>query len=389
MTVRVALSGSPASTQPTGTNADEVEKLDEMWLYSNAKGNLGQASWFSTGNPETRSIAVIGDNLYVLTCHLFNNSPTIAIINANTGAKKGDLSVNGMTAGSQYGMAMSLVSVGNDLYVVNAANAGAHKVRIYKYANGQGSPELVFEGLDGAIVNTGSGAGPNCVTIACANAVYRFDVNNMANPTKINVTIKKDPTTHASEANFEADGTFWLTNRQIMPIHCKADGSQIEELSADGVNVYSASTAAFNYGKKKYVATIATGTGWDQGKMVLVDVTNGAAKGVAQQALPAASFGTGNWGASVSGCTKIVHQLSGNQNSTLKLWALVPMQGIGMWKFNGEHKSGVENIAIEAAEADTEAAYYNLQGVRVNNANLTPGIYIRRTASSATKVYVK
>ena len=387
--VNVALTGTATASQPSVTYADEVGTLSEEWLYSQQKGNLASAPWFSTASPETRSIAVIGDNLYVLNAHLFNNTPTIAILDANTGAKKGDLSVSGLTTGTQYAVASALAAVGNDLYLVNATRAnGTDVVRIYKYANGQGDPALVYEGLTGAIANFGAGAGPNCVTIACKDAVYRFDVNNMANPTKITVDVA-DPGTFASEANFEADGSFWLNSKAIMPTHFNASGAVLETLAADGVNAQGSSSAIFSYGKKKYVATIATGDGWNQGKMVLVDVTNGAANGAATQALPAASFGTGNWGASATGCTKIVHQLSGKQNSMLKLWALVPMQGIGMWKFNGETQSAVENIAIDAAEADTEAAYYNLQGVRVDNTNLTPGFYIRRTAATASKVYVK
>ena len=209
----------------------------------------------------------------------------------------------------------------------------------------------------------------------------------MANPTKINVTVKKDPTTHASEANFEADGTFWLTNRQIMPIHCKADGSQIEELSADGVNVYSASTAAFNYGKKKYLATTATNSGWDQGKVVLVDITNGAANGVSKFTMPSSGhFGNGNWG-NTAGYNKVVHQLSGDNHSTLKIWALVPYQGIGMWKFEGKKGSGVENIVVDDENAPVE--YYNMQGVRMTDENLAPGLYIKRQGKKATKVVIR
>lgn len=43
---------------------------------------------------------------------------------------------------------------------------------------------------------------------------------------------------------------------------------------------------------------------------------------------------------------------------------------------------------IEAAD-DADAVYYNLQGVRVDRANLVPGIYVRRSADKAQKVIVK
>ena len=47
---------------------------------------------------------------------------------------------------------------------------------------------------------------------------------------------------------------------------------------------------------------------------------------------------------------------------------------------------------ITAIEANDDAApveYYNIQGMRVNADNLTPGLYIRRQGRAATKIYVK
>lgn len=48
--------------------------------------------------------------------------------------------------------------------------------------------------------------------------------------------------------------------------------------------------------------------------------------------------------------------------------------------------TAVEGIAVDAA---APVEYYNLQGVRVNAENLTPGIYVRRQGKVATKVIVK
>lgn len=50
--------------------------------------------------------------------------------------------------------------------------------------------------------------------------------------------------------------------------------------------------------------------------------------------------------------------------------------------------TGVEDI-IADIEANADVEYYNLQGVRVDAANLAPGIYIRRQGQSATKVYLR
>ena len=48
---------------------------------------------------------------------------------------------------------------------------------------------------------------------------------------------------------------------------------------------------------------------------------------------------------------------------------------------------GIEDIVNDNANAPVE--YYNLQGIRVNGDNLTPGIYIRRQGTEVTKVYVR
>lgn len=48
--------------------------------------------------------------------------------------------------------------------------------------------------------------------------------------------------------------------------------------------------------------------------------------------------------------------------------------------------SGVEGVAVDAA---APVEYYNLNGVRVNADNLTPGVYVRRQGKVATKVVVR
>lgn len=49
--------------------------------------------------------------------------------------------------------------------------------------------------------------------------------------------------------------------------------------------------------------------------------------------------------------------------------------------------SGVDAIEVDNSNAPVE--YFNLQGMRVNGDNLTPGIYVKRQGSKATKIYVK
>lgn len=49
--------------------------------------------------------------------------------------------------------------------------------------------------------------------------------------------------------------------------------------------------------------------------------------------------------------------------------------------------TGVESVGVEDADAPVE--FYNLQGIRMNQESLAPGIYIRRQGNKASKVYVR
>lgn len=52
-------------------------------------------------------------------------------------------------------------------------------------------------------------------------------------------------------------------------------------------------------------------------------------------------------------------------------------------------QSGIRDITVEEATAAGNAVFYNLQGVQVPAANLTPGIYVKVSGTTATKVLVK
>ena len=65
---------------------------------------------------------------------------------------------------------------------------------------------------------------------------------------------------------------------------------------------------------------------------------------------------------------------------------------IGHLYLTGGTVTGIESVgsSSDAAEnSDAPVEYYNLQGLRVNADNLTPGIYIRRQGSVATKIAVR
>lgn len=51
--------------------------------------------------------------------------------------------------------------------------------------------------------------------------------------------------------------------------------------------------------------------------------------------------------------------------------------------------SAVENIYIDNSVANAPVIYYNLQGIKVDTENLTPGIYIKCQGNNATKIIIK
>lgn len=52
-----------------------------------------------------------------------------------------------------------------------------------------------------------------------------------------------------------------------------------------------------------------------------------------------------------------------------------------------DNVTGIEEVGVEAV--DTEAVYYNLNGVRVEKGNLTPGVYVKVVGKTSTKVVIK
>lgn len=52
-------------------------------------------------------------------------------------------------------------------------------------------------------------------------------------------------------------------------------------------------------------------------------------------------------------------------------------------------KTAIETVEVDVEEADAPVVFYNLQGMRVNAENMTPGIYVRLQGKKATKVLVR
>ncbi len=72
----------------------------------------------------------------------------------------------------------------------------------------------------------------------------------------------------------------------------------------------------------------------------------------------------------------------------------IPVEWVGMEgivihvTFNGKlDPAGIDDVYMDNSDAPVE--YYNIQGMRVDGENLTPGIYVRRQGTDVKKVYVK
>ncbi len=99
----------------------------------------------------------------------------------------------------------------------------------------------------------------------------------------------------------------------------------------------------------------------------------------------------------------IFEQGNGEYSSTNKIWTAGSADGVDNVVFSVSERSDVSKIIVELLDGgsvgidditvdnDTDApvVYYNLQGVRVNADNLTPGLYIRSQGNKATKVLVR
>lgn len=397
-------SDNEGTETPGVTGSTEIGTVETVWEYSQQKGNLSKASsWLSySASPYSRSIAVIGDNLYVLTSHAFNNSPVINIIDANTGEYKGELMSGStdLTTTSNYNHAASLGVIGNDLYLSNSVNSDTHVLRVYKFTNGKGTPEKVLE-INPTPVNALGDV------IACANNRIAYcDGSNIVYFTVSNGTVNKTPNKIAisstlggttTAGRFSAypmtDGTFWVTGTSSYPTHIGTDGKIIETIPSTALTSNrGTSVSVFNFGteNKMYLSTISTfdNNKWDNGKFEVVDLSNGVAKATLKCSVPEASLGTGNWGTAEGVVSQFV-QISGKANSVFKAWALVPTQGIAHFKFNGEKETttAIKDVVVEEEECEIE--YYNLQGVRVSTDNITPGIYIKRQGTKTSKILVR
>lgn len=391
----VSVGGSTIDPEPD--DPTELGALEAVWCYAQNDNNLNEASWFSTVSPYTRSIAVIHDNLYVLNGHAWNTKPVINVIDANTGKYKETLLKDGagIETTLNYNSASVLGEIDGDLILVNGTSGAAHNLRIYKFVGGQGAPvKLLDVPVSGLMDAMGQHAGIANHRIAFCDGtkvIYYEMANGVLNTTPKTITLDNPIKANSGRftAKFEADGTFWLSHKDDCPVHYNADGTVKEKISKSLLkSVYGTDACFFDFGKCKYAMVMSTASGWNGGHFTILDVTDGIEKAAKLGSYPddTVGLGEGNWGATAA-FNQCVTQYAGKNNSTIRMWALTPMQGIVHYKY-GTATTGVSDINIDT-DSNTEVEYYNLQGVKIHSDNLVPGIYIRRQGNKTSKILVR
>ena len=400
--------------QPSYEFNDDASKMALVWESSK---NNGTKAWhdITTAKP-ARDIAYNNGKLYVLNSKPWAD-PTITVVDAYTGEKKADLNVT--TLAGKSGLVNrggSITFFDGKLICITVTDAPKENTNrnfyMYKWDNDSAVPEQIYtyEGLQllpkafgHAVSASGTwNDGRIWVTTQGSNEVVYFPVKNNKVEAPQVITLK-DAKGNALKGGDEGRGTgrvidngnntFWLNSANAAPTLYNYDGTPVlaMQAAAFGTNVGGSGMDVQKFGNRTYLAAITyqDGTNKAGSQFSLYDITGGADK-VEKSTLTLSAKPEG------FGDTKneqvISNALLSNDRQdghVLDAWACVPFQGIAHYSYNGWIQTGVEDITADEAANDTEAVYYNLQGVRMSSDNLAPGLYIRKAGKKATKVLVK
>ena len=384
----------PDPVDPTPV-VDELGDLTEVWHYSIAKNNL--PSWFDKTN-FSRSAVVLGDKVIVANSKAWG-STAIKAIDIDNPASATDVNITGLAGGTI--VVGSLATLNGKLVACNSA-ATNHNFTVYMWKNGlDQAPEVILkaEKLDIPVGDNMYISNNRIAVAGTANSVlkvvwYQINADGSVDPTAhvITTTAKTMGNRSATSVYFETDGSFWLNNKDMHPTHYSADGqTKLQEIGKDD-KIAGSGGDIFTYGTHRYyVATHSFGgtTAYGNVSTRVIDITD--ANSVADKGTyPAEGLGDGNW--STAGSTDVKTDVTEYKPGykRARILTVAPSQGITLYKFEGRtNTTGVDDITADEAANDTEAVYYNLQGVRMSSDNLAPGLYIRKAGKKATKVLVK
>ena len=338
---------------------DNVTKMTEVWNYS---GNTSVPSWMNLTDPPVRSIAFQNGKLYVLHGKPWGE-PVVKIIDAYTGAYKGDLNMDGLA--SSLLKISSIISFDGKLFA-SSLSATNHALTVYRWDSDTSKPI--------AVVSDATHGGVECgATLSASGNLQngRFWINNQNTDRVMYYTISNgsvsstpqtimlknaNGTTFAggdgrgsAEVVATSDGSFWLAAKDVVPTLFNSSGvaQKTMNISALNGNYYGTAMKIFNFGKRKYVAATTYKSVNTNGGFVLVDVTNGIESAEKSNFFyPEKGLGSaGNDQRVTSIC-----QSTRNSGGILDIWVCVKGQGVAYYTYEGGKPSGVEGI-VEQSEA--------------------------------------
>ncbi len=394
----VAVSGS--AVEYKSVDDDNVTALTEVWNYSEVTGNNGD--WVTLSSVGTNDMAFKDGKLYVVhRTDITDNK--IYIVDAYTGAYKGELNTETCTEGTHYISAIE--RLGESIIACNLVAAGStSQFIVYRWDSDDSEPvELLRTApfnsefrIGDAMTATGT-MDDGIIWFVYNSTVFSYSIKNGVCSTEAaSVVLKKKSTDGTTETEYnissntavshvtvEEDGSFWVTTKDYLPTHFTSDGYYLGTLSSDVVgNSQGTDLELIELGTRKYaVATtylnLAGGsTTLADGAFVLMDITDGLSAASAISTYPSSGLGgTRNTSFRTTLCTDV-------DEENLNVWVIVPYQGAAYYKFkHTELYTPVDNIEVDNY---APVEYYNLQGVKV--ANPASGLFIKKQGNKVTKV---
>ena len=398
----IANSTALPDLEPVTPPAETITLPDRFttdWEYSATKNNYTAASdYLSLATPITRAMALKDNTLYLVV----QGDAAIKRVDALTGKYLGTLSTAGITQQS-YTFA-GIANLDGTIVACNMPTTAAGTLRVYAWTSDDADPFLLLETTDhgarcgDAMSATGTLEDGKLYfssnAAADANKLYAYEVlDSDACPDADIIELTKDGKAYNIVNNFAtaevkelSDGNLLVSGKGLRSAIFTPDGAFVSELPAaihnPSNNVAGSSAEIINHGDYKLAAVVTYefAAGVQGGRLVLSDMTD-EADPVILNTYPnlAPADGTKN----DSFATKVLARTEGN---TIHLWTLIPKQGIAKYTATA-NKVGVTDL--EAADAYAAVEYYNLQGIRIDAENMTPGLYIRRQGRTTAKVLVR
>ena len=397
-------SGSNTATLAvSGTATNPPLTFTEVWNYSQTSGKT--ASWVSDFST-IRNMDFGAGKLYVV-----NPGTAVYIINAQTGAKMGELSMEGVEGG-----ALSIIDVkyiDGKIVGCNIASS-ASKFKIYCWDNDRAIPRVILE-----TTNIGGKARiGDCIDLQgnLTNGKFQFAAggttegnvilsyaitNGVVSTTPTSIALKDDDGKDDIVLGLsprvlpEDNGQFWGIGQNYCPTIFTSEGraiytlnsSALADIAGNAINTFTFKGTPYALATD-YTAASATADRLKGGKMALFDATNGWSNAEKLADYPSAGLGsTRNTSMSSSICTAV------NGTSGVEAWVLVHNQGIAYYK-SGTAKAwnpvltGEVGPAITASTTTvnitTEEATSKTGSVTFTGVNLTGNISLALSGTNAS-----